>query len=75
VTFSGGSEISENRLTNAQSLGQAIAVFLTIIAGQFRAFAASRPIGVSPAALTEALGEVDQVLRDSDLALRQFPRR
>ncbi|HEV3121339.1 MAG TPA: hypothetical protein VGY53_05530 [Isosphaeraceae bacterium] len=72
VTVSDGSEVSGNLLTNGESLGQAIAVFLKQIAGQFQGFAGSQPPGVSSSALTAAMHQVDQVLSDSNLALRQL---
>ena len=60
VRILGGSEVSHNTLTNYVSLGQAVGVFLELLAGTLGVDFTSATGGTSPAALTADIAQLEQ---------------
>ena len=60
VRILGGSEVSHNTLTNYESLGQAVGVFLELLAGSLGLDFTTATGGTSPAALTADIAQLEQ---------------
>jgi hypothetical protein len=59
VRILGGSEVSHNTLTNYESLGQAIGVFLELLAGLLNLDFTTATGGMSPAAVTAVIAQLE----------------